>query len=67
MWCIEKIICIFNNISSGKSFLWEIENDQKRNAIFESFVIFGSFDCDRTQTYFLLGVAIIKGGKAVVK
>jgi hypothetical protein len=34
MWCIEKVICIFNNIlqkiSSQKSFLWENENDHKK-------------------------------------
>jgi hypothetical protein len=37
MWCVEEIICIFNNIlqkvSSKKSFLWESENDQKKDYI----------------------------------
>jgi hypothetical protein len=36
-WRIEKIICIFNNIlqknSSQKSFLWEIENDHKKDCV----------------------------------
>jgi hypothetical protein len=35
MWCIEKFICIFNNIlqkiSSQKSFLWKIENEHKKD------------------------------------
>jgi hypothetical protein len=35
MWCIKEIICIFSNIlqkkSSKKSFLWENENDQKKD------------------------------------
>jgi GH15 family glucan-1,4-alpha-glucosidase len=35
MWCIEKIICIFINIlqkiSSQKSFLYENENDHKKD------------------------------------
>ncbi len=35
MWCIENIICIFTNIlqknSSQKSFLWETENDHKKD------------------------------------
>jgi hypothetical protein len=50
MWCIEKIISIFNNIlqknSSQKSFVWESENDHKNIIIFESFVTIGSIDCD---------------------
>jgi hypothetical protein len=37
MWCIEKIICMFYNIlqkiSSQKSFLWESENDHKKDCI----------------------------------
>jgi hypothetical protein len=53
MWCIEKIICIFNNIlqkiSSQKSFIWESENDHKKTIVVESFVIVGSFDCDCTH------------------
>jgi hypothetical protein len=52
MWCIEKIICIFNNtlqkISSQNSFLWESENDHKKDCSPESFVTIGSFDCDHT-------------------
>jgi hypothetical protein len=35
MWCIEEIICNFNNIlqkvSSKKSFSWKSENDQKKD------------------------------------
>jgi hypothetical protein len=52
MWCIEKIICIFNNIlqkiSSQKSFIWKNKNDHKKNKVLESCVIVGSFDYDCT-------------------
>jgi hypothetical protein len=52
MWCIEKIICIFNNIlqkiSSKNPFFEKVKMTTKKTLVLESIVIVGSFDCGHT-------------------